>query len=75
MLNLHIQPMRALMEETSVMVRLSIAKRMEDEAYASSDKLLLVFDLNDPVELMNVIDSCRKQALAKVESGKKNNRN
>lgn len=71
LLNLHIQPMRALMEETSVMVRLSIAKRMEDEAYASSDKLLLVFDLNDPVELMNVIDSCRKQALAKVESGKK----
>ena len=66
-LNLHIQPLWSWNEETSIMVRLSITKRMEDEEYASSDKLLLVFDSTDPKEFMNVIESCRKQALAKIE--------
>ena len=70
LLHLHIQPLRAWMEETSIMVRLSITKRMEDEEYASSDKVLFVFDLHTPRKLMNVIESCRKQALEKAKQGK-----
>ena len=70
LLHLHIQPLRAWLEETSITVRLSITKRMEDEEYASSDKVLFVFDQNDPKELMDIIEACRKQALAKAEHGK-----
>ena len=70
-INLHMNPWGRRGENMSLHVRLSIIKRMEDEPCASFDKQLLVFDLKDPKEILDSIESYRRQATEKIKSGHK----